>query len=182
MGCDYKRCAVMDAERVSIHAPTWGATTCRVQHRVQRPVSIHAPTWGATLIRMVAAMSYVVSIHAPTWGATQQWTFDKEHANVSIHAPTWGATPFRRRGVRQCDCFNPRTHVGCDKAESHYLVTYECFNPRTHVGCDGGQVRPCVIGRVSIHAPTWGATYPVYMLDRGKMVSIHAPTWGATKP
>ena len=35
-----------------------------------RPVSIHAPTWGATSYHYDSACAAWVSIHAPTWGAT----------------------------------------------------------------------------------------------------------------
>ena len=33
-------------------------------------VSIHAPTWGATLVHADGKATLFVSIHAPTWGAT----------------------------------------------------------------------------------------------------------------
>ena len=77
--------------RVSIHAPTWGATKIvalsdkyvkfqstrprgarrRAAHAgLCRQVSIHAPTWGATIARPSTYRSLPVSIHAPTWGAT----------------------------------------------------------------------------------------------------------------
>ncbi len=35
-----------------------------------RSVSIHAPTWGATSATVKTINSTLVSIHAPTWGAT----------------------------------------------------------------------------------------------------------------
>ena len=35
--------------QVSIHAPTWGATSDTPEGLSVQPVSIHAPTWGATL-------------------------------------------------------------------------------------------------------------------------------------
>ena len=35
-------------------------------------VSIHAPTWGATSTLVNRVNAYLVSIHAPTWGATTQ--------------------------------------------------------------------------------------------------------------
>ena len=76
------------------------------------------------------------------------------------------------------------------------------FNPRTHMGCDINSKKVLRINRVSIHAPTWGATGTADVLDidsgsfnpRTHMgcdvskvtiretphVSIHAPTWGAT--
>ena len=33
---------------------------------------------------------------------------------------------------------------------------------------------------VSIHAPTWGATFALRDAAAPAAVSIHAPTWGAT--
>ena len=35
-------------------------------------VSIHAPTWGATTARHIIGHRNTVSIHAPTWGATHR--------------------------------------------------------------------------------------------------------------
>ena len=57
-------------EQVSIHAPTWGATSVEVSLQVLVPVSIHAPTWGATFVCTSLITWTTVSIHAPTWGAT----------------------------------------------------------------------------------------------------------------
>jgi len=122
--------------------------------------------------------------------------------HVSIHAPTWGATARQNdlargdvfqsthpRGVRQradvnkehLKRFNPRTHVGCDTAiwlVALGLLMFQSTHPRG--------VRPFVDGKyqpsigVSIHAPTWGATYPDFHSTFILYVSIHAPTWGAT--
>ena len=41
-------------------------------------------------------------------------------------------------------------------------------------------VRRCTTAYVSIHAPTWGATQYFQELSYSNYVSIHAPTWGAT--
>ena len=78
-------------------------------------------------------------------------------------------------------CFNPRTHTGCDTSPKNNGSYYDCFNPRTHTGCDFIRSVKHLIVRVSIHAPTRGATrrYPVDPFLRGG-VSIHAPTRGAT--
>ena len=54
------------------------------------------------------------------------------------------------RRVRQAEhgksdnaqCFNPRTHVGCDCAVWLFCIVLKSFNPRTHVGCDEGGLRP----------------------------------------
>ena len=37
-----------------------------------------------------------------------------------------------------------------------------------------------MMAKVSIHAPTWGATFDAAYKDELFAVSIHAPTWGAT--
>jgi len=54
--------------------------------------------------------------------------------------------------------FNPRTRVGCDNNNLSDSIGIISFNPRTRVGCDGGVVRCARSGKVSIHAPVWGAT------------------------
>ena len=123
-------------------------------------------------------------------------------SKVSIHAPTRGATFVPFSNVVIYDCFNPRTHTGCDLlsgglstqaivsihaptrgattailaiSESGSLfqsthphgvrqcinttyVRVACFNPRTHTGCDIYNISRLVWYRVSIHAPTRGAT------------------------
>ena len=77
-------------------------------------------------------------------------------------------------------CFNPRTHMGCDRYVPPGIRQRNGFNPRTHMGCDRIWRVPRQGVRVSIHAPTWGATGQYQAVRRGTGVSIHAPTWGAT--
>jgi len=60
------------------------------------PVSIHAPTRGATHALTEYRSEAIVSIHAPTRGATGWDASVSVRANVSIHAPTRGATAIRR--------------------------------------------------------------------------------------
>ncbi len=56
-----------------------------------------------------------------------------------------------------------------------------CFNPRPRVGGDLQRRRGVgARGRVSIHAPAWGATPAVLSGTHAAAVSIHAPAWGAT--
>ena len=124
-------------ERVSIHAPAWGATsTCR-PGRGKISGFNPRPRMGGD--RRICHQSYMdrcfnprprmggdcngyercygpgpVSIHAPAWGATRTFSPQIPFPLVSIHAPAWGATHLRK-GV---------------KVKAH----------------------------VSIHAPAWGAT------------------------
>ena len=128
----------IQAYRVSIHAPAWGATTDAADNGAAIRVSIHAPAWGATALRAEFQAVYeefqstrphgarpeagahpwqpdAVSIHAPAWGATRLGAEVVLLLIVSIHAPAWGATR-----IPQASC---------------------------------GKYR------VSIHAPAWGATH-----------------------
>ncbi len=132
-------------DKVSIHAPAWGATLRKTKMTAILCVSIHAPAWGATTMLICGmrlltcfnprarmgrdvdgkAQNYTarkVSIHAPAWGATEQWPEKSAESRVSIHAPAWGAT--EKLGK----------HLGMFK--------------------------------VSIHAPAWGAT-PRYLINTG---------------
>ncbi len=55
------------------------------------------------------------------------------------------------------------------------------FNPRARVGRDAEGHRTAGDGRVSIHAPAWGATTEAVQKGAEYIVSIHAPAWGATQ-
>ena len=124
-----------------------------------------------------------VSIHAPAWGATNGDLRARLASLVSIHAPAWGATRYLLGQVRDLLGFNPRTRVGCDRAQSSQPFIPPSFNPRTRVGCD--QHHPLhtssIIPFQSTHPRGvrryWGCTPPA---PAG--VSIHAPAWGATGP
>ena len=141
---------------VSIHAPTWGATSTnnmiKKLHWFQstRPrgarrrmrtreatysVSIHAPTWGATRVVVMDAITIMFQSTRPRGARHAQDSQSFCGYSVSIHAPTWGAT-----------------RTGRDKEPEW------CFNPRAHVGRDGVVLHGPQQDGVSIHAPTWGAT------------------------
>ena len=166
-------------------------------------VSIHAPTWGATLdLHVSSLLAAVVSIHAPTWGATSRVCsqarrnrfqstrprgarhvdgFSDKRVLVSIHAPTWGAT-FLKSAMMLNAQFQSTRPRG---ARLSLLCTASfrfSFNPRAHVGRDVSVDRQPAGARVSIHAPTWGATGTLLAVAISCSVSIHAPTWGATRP
>ena len=126
---------------------------------------------------------------------------------------TWQAVLFQSthpHGVRQItfnalskdEGFNPRTHTGCDSVSDSINVKVRRFNPRTHTGCDMQESKGFILQRVSIHAPTRGATPTLARRGftelsfnprthtgcdlcklsqlRAFQVSIHAPTRGAT--
>ena len=73
-------------------------------------------------------------------------------------------------------CFNPRTHTGCDGSSPRLPLRSKCFNPRTHTGCDIlFPVADIIVGPVSIHAPTRGATSSSFALDRNRLFQSTHP-------
>ena len=167
-------------------------------------ISIHAPTRGATYIYDMCMKYDKISIHAPTRGATKecyqcfynlnqfQSTLPREerrkpccgsllHNCISIHAPTRGATIIISMFLWIFANFNPRSHERSDKdagtplimvlvfqstlpreeRRSHCARRFQLlyFNPRSHERSDEDGWRSCSWWtRISIHAPTRGAT------------------------
>ena len=185
MGCDGRpRQRRPGHDRVSIHAPAWGATPCLRKRKYSRGVSIHAPAWGATLSgtsSLLISMKFQ-STH-PRGVRLGSAFFVVKGFLVSIHAPAWGATPVLAKTSKSCPCFNPRTRVGCDlRTDREQRPVFICFNPRTRVGCDCQKAATHPVDEVvSIHAPAWGATMRTNRYRRFFEVSIHAPAWGATR-
>ena len=137
----YRMCA--GADRISIHAPTRGATQIIVIRCHVIVISIHAPTRGATVIRCVQLCYIHISIHAPTRGATHVQISSLIKINISIHAPTRGAT--------------------CELSISSKRNAD--FNPRSHEGSDANKEVTHVTQGISIHAPTRGATNLKILLE-----------------
>ena len=54
------------------------------------------------------------------------------------------------------------------------------FNPRSHEGSDYIADTKLYVKKISIHAPTKGATKPGRHRGHPVRISIHAPTKGAT--
>ena len=100
--------------KISIHAPTRGATNIDLYNEVINNISIHAPTRGATGVTnnftrdtqdfnprsykrsddtpTTKETTKIISIHAPTRGATDTINKMRTKIKISIHAPTRGAT------------------------------------------------------------------------------------------
>ena len=99
---------------------------------------------------------------------------------VSIHAPTGGATrsPRRTRRRRSFQFTRPR---GARPQSTILPPTTRGFNSRAHGGRDLRTISEILARRVSIHAPTGGATLRAgWVRTSTAYVSIHAPTGGAT--
>ena len=199
-----RRVGRIAANRVSIHAPTQGATppSGRSSGSGMSFQSTHprrVRRYGAE----IASLKADVSIHAPTQGATrvvQSPFFASPSFNPRTHA---GCDVARRGGLGDSHGFNPRTHAGCDVTIKTHQGTQAMFqsthprrvrrflwplaagytlrfNPRTHAGCDGMVVTVTTIRRMfqSTHPRrVRRMASPVIWLPP---VSIHAPTQGAT--
>ena len=76
--------------------------------------------------------------------------------------------------------FNPRSHEGSDSLIHTVLRSWKHFNPRSHEGSDDFLSFPQNKGKISIHAPTRGATLVRSTSVSPMLISIHAPTRGAT--
>ena len=145
-------------------------------------ISIHAPTRGATFCSQNQHHAGIISIHAPTRGATQTPPPNRLTPHpISIHAPTRGATILLPDAFSAVTYFNPRSHKGSDDQKDILVLIEDDFNPRSHKGSDTGGSGCCPGYKISIHAPTRGATMsPPALSGTGKQISIHAPTRGAT--
>ena len=144
-------------DRVSIHAPTRGATQCRLQHQRIWLVSIHAPTRGAT-----SSALRNISVSA----------FQSTHPH--------GVRLTKTEVLRQYRTFQSTHPHGVRRIVADLLSCLLSFNPRTHTGCDLPRPYNTAVRQVSIHAPTRGATNERGYTVRRLAVSIHAPTRGAT--
>jgi len=186
---------------VSIHAPTRGATKSFAATDKAKSVSIHAPTRGATSnIPDWCADNGCFNSRAHA-GRDDFRRHDAVLTEVSIHAPTRGATGPPTPGRGGCRRFNSRAHAGRDGRYVLYDANYwfQFTRPRgarrswARVDTRGTgfqftrprgarQQRPGGRRRrkVSIHAPTRGATRDFDRAIIYTRVSIHAPTRGAT--
>ena len=123
-------------DRVSIHAPTRGATQCRLQHQRIWLVSIHAPTRGATssALRNISVSAFQ-STHPHGVRLTKTEVLRQYRTFQSTHP----------HGVR-------RDVIRCIVDDSEFQSTHP------------HGVRHVTLGQkasllwVSIHAPTRGAT------------------------
>ena len=195
--------AVVTNVNVSIHAPTRGATRASPKDARLLSVSIHAPTRGATWPSRAGvypggrgfnsrAHEGRDSVKVLIFGASGFQFTRPRGARPAVFCATCERRKFqftRPRGARQTfcrtarrhACFNSRAHEGRDDGREGSALLEHGFNSRAHEGRDADRIfdRDGNI-RVSIHAPTRGATGEVALHAGLLLVSIHAPTRGAT--
>ena len=122
----------------AIHKAVLGKAACagRVTEDVGACISIHAPTWGATSSAPLRFPAMLFQSTHPRGVRRRGRQYGEQVFGISIHAPTWGATWYLRQCSQRPQHFNPRTHVGCDPFRVLTRPKPRYFNPRTHVGCD----------------------------------------------
>ena len=202
MGCDLFVSPTGFYKKVSIHAPTWGAT------ENGSSISLYLKCFNPRT-HMGCDASRTIKIRG-------RWSFnprthmgcDRKRLRIVVSRLVFQST--HPRGVRPSSssvsgcsgCFNPRTHVGCDSFKSATSPSSSSFNPRTHVGCDSELVA-IAVGKAGFNPRThvgcdqerWRCCRKVMCFnprthvgcDKAPLVglttysvSIHAPTWGAT--
>ena len=136
MGCDTTETLTILTNKVSIHAPVWGATLCR---GLRQRNYVFQSTHPYGVRHIVNGIGFETARFNPRTrmgcdGTGCDGQLRAEH--VSIHAPVWGATSIIIYCYMIDTSFNPRTRMGCDNLTKIYSEN----------------------GLVSIHAPVWGAT------------------------
>ncbi len=99
-----------------------------------RRVSIHAPTRGATMTFQRFRVPQMFQSTRPR-GARPDDHFILWHDLVSIHAPARGATKYPQPG-KPSRSFNPRARAGRDLGRSVVVAGAVGFNPRARAGRD----------------------------------------------
>ena len=158
-----------------------GCDTRKNIHGIVSRVSIHAPTWGATSIADMAKVILIMFQSTHPHGVRREYQEGTTYQRLFQSTHPHGVRPdgFRSR-------YNQRwfqsTHP---HGVRRYAVAAMCSGDWFQSTHPHG-VRLCFMRQgfyecvVSIHAPTWGATKPPLPFGIAQKVSIHAPTWGAT--
>ena len=161
-------------------------------------ISIHAPTRGATERVRALVAKIKISIHAPTRGATDElWsgiseffifqsTLPREERQWSVCLLMWLHQYFNPRSHERSDLrlcirlgltlnFNPRSHERSDVLVRSGLRLSRYFNPRSHERSDGKVCCDIKRIKISIHAPTRGATMPACQVLQCKLFQSTLP-------
>ena len=120
-------------------------------------ISIHAPTRGATKTQLNCRGFRRISIHAPTRGATVRTAIRSNSKRFQSTLPQ-GERLRNRESGREKRLFQSTLPQG-ERRITGRIYRRDCnFNPRSHKGSDNANGLPEQNYRISIHAPTRGAT------------------------
>ena len=166
---------------VSIHAPAWGATEGSPQP--YRLLSSFNPRTRVGCDHDLASdVDAVIGFNPRTRVGCDASPQTREASICSFNPRTRvGCDQTIRRYGDLEESFNPRTRVGCDAFPSDIQYRERRFNPRTRVGCDSVfNENPSVFLKFQSTHPRGVRRAPVRKFDVQGKVSIHAPAWGAT--
>ena len=121
-------------------------------------VSIHAPTKGATVLLLVQRQTDT--------GFNPRSHEGSDNPDCPRLSSDTGFNPRSHEGSDDApepnspitNSFNPRSHEGSDSDAVFVIDGESSFNPRSHEGSDQNKHKRRKCNRVSIHAPTKGAT------------------------
>ena len=203
-GSDPQVFAMIQENRISIHAPLRGATCNYLLLKIQNTISIHAPLRGATMqiidaLRALHQFQSTLPCGERPLLMTRRPTMDKFQSTlpcgerppktacrliirtISIHAPLRGATVEQWIASIPDSNFNPRSPAGSDMPPYITCYMWRHFNPRSPAGSDlGSNLKANQRQTISIHAPLRGATTVPSAVQGWRDISIHAPLRGAT--
>ena len=122
--------------RISIHAPTRGATVVEVYAKSALTFQSTLPREERQYSSITLIASSAISIHAPTRGATRN-TFCKHffirfQSTLPREERRGSRTPHRRSRIH----FNPRSHERSDFFILFFRMVILYFNPRSHERSD----------------------------------------------
>ena len=202
MGSDTHAKRVVQAFRVSIHAPAWGATELPKLNRDFIVVSIHAPAWGATPLDAPSANWFTFQFTLPHGERHAKRTISPRLVLFQFTLPH-GERLSTTLETLLVVSFNSRSRMGSDRPtrpsdpSCRVSIHAPAWGATSQRPRDRGHTafqftlphgeRPVVDDapesevQVSIHAPAWGATSAPSPKSLPKSVSIHAPAWGATR-
>ena len=126
-------------------------------YRVSNRISIHAPTRGATIKQVLHLLQLLFQSTLPR-GERHRGNHRNGVSERFQSTLPRGERPLYFLRVRKYNYFNPRSHEGSDARRSWYCPGRSDFNPRSHEGSDTKVILLHIIATISIHAPTRGAT------------------------
>ena len=143
---------------ISIHAPTWGATTARaiaISRRTNFNPRSHVGSDAVSCVSSDSASTFQSTLPRGERRRRCEMTVSDRNFNPRSHvgsdlvisrSASARLSNFNPRShvgsdlasamPRQPQNFNPRSHVGSDTSNHLHVLTREDFNPRSHVGSD----------------------------------------------
>ena len=143
-------------------------------------ISIHAPLRGATCNYLLLKIQNTISIHAPLRGATMGNEFSPESLRFQSTLPC-GERQTRTRGDGCCPHFNPRSPAGSDSFHYRFPISHIPF--QSTLPCGERRVSDMTgqsASRFQSTLPCGERRSSASRASHNGAISIHAPMRGAT--